>query len=190
MCLSCGCGEPGNAHGDGRAFTVAGIEQAADAAGISVIRAACNILQTVTGTLEDNEPDPPPDEPQRFLLGVAYQPGPDPRITKGLDGGRDYFTPGELERAAWGFMRSGQQHGLFHADGTEGAAITVESSIYRNPLPWIISDDLIIRKGTWLVGSILDEPAWNLYLDDRIGGYSPQGQARRRVRGDRRGGRS
>lgn len=182
MCLSCGCGDAADAHGDGRAFTLAGLESAAGAAGISLVRAACNILQTVTGTLEDNEPDPVPEQPQRFVLGVAYQPGQDPRITQGVDGGRDYFTRAELEKAAWGFMRGGQQHGLFHVDGTEGAAVTVESGIYRNPVPWVIDDDLIIRKGTWLVGSIFDEPAWELFQQDRIGGYSPQGIARRRFR--------
>jgi len=155
------------------------LQDAADAAGISLVRAAANILQTVTGTLEDNQPEPPGPE-QHFLLGVAYQPGRDNRIMKGRDGGRDYFTPAELEKAAWQFMLDGQQHGLFHLDGTEGVAQTVESGIYRNPIPWVVDDDLIVRKGTWTVGVLVDDVGWQQHKQRRIGGMSPQGVAKRR----------
>jgi Putative phage serine protease XkdF len=117
---------------------------------------------------------------QRFVLGVAYQAGIDPRIAKGVDGGRDFFTEAELEKACWSFMLSGQQHGMFHVDGTEGAARPVENYIYRNPEPWVVSDDLVVRKGDWVLGSILDEPAWDLYKAGRVNGWSPQGIARRR----------
>lgn len=144
------------------------------------MRAAANILQTVTGTLEDND-DPEQGGPeQQFVLGVAYQPGRDPQIAKGVDGGRDYFTPAELEKAAFRFMLDAQQHGLFHADGSAGAARTVENYIYRNPVPWIVSDDLIVRKGTWLQGLLLDDAAWRLHKQGKINGLSPQGAARRR----------
>jgi Putative phage serine protease XkdF len=144
------------------------------------VRAAANILQTITGTLCDND-EPASDGPElQLLAGIAYQVGPDPRIAKGVDGGRDYFTAAELEKAAHGFMLSGRQHGLFHVDGTEGAARTVESAIYRNPIPWVISDDLMVRKGDWYIATILDDAAWRLYKSGRIGGFSPQGVARRR----------
>lgn len=178
MCCSCGCGIPDDDHGAAGAITLADLQAAADAAGISVVRAAANILQTVTGTLEDNQPDPEGPE-QHFLLGVAYQPGRDPQIAKGVDGGRDFFTPAELEKAAWQFMLDGQQHGLFHLDGTEGVARTVESGIYRNPVPWVVADDLIVRKGTWTVGVLVDDRGWELHRQGRIGGMSPQGVARR-----------
>jgi hypothetical protein len=79
-----------------------------------------------------------------------------------------------------GGQQHGQQHGLFHVDGTTGAARTVENSIYRNPIPWVVSDDLIVRKGDWIQGLILDEKAWGLYKAGKIGGLSPQGIARRR----------
>lgn len=46
-------------------------------------------------------------EEARFILGLAYQAGPDPRITKGMDGGRDYFEPESLERAAWTYLAKG-----------------------------------------------------------------------------------
>lgn len=179
MCCSCGCNEPENQHGDLASITLAALQAAAGAAGISLVRAAANILQTVTGTLEDNDPDPEGPE-QQFVLGVAYQPGRDPLIAKGVDGGRDFFTPAELEKAAHAFMLNGQQHGAFHAAGTEGAARTVENYIYRNPVPWIVSDDLIVRKGTWLQGLLLDDAAWRLHKQGKINGLSPQGAARRR----------
>ena len=59
-----------------------------------------------------------PDE-QRFVLGIAYMPGKDPRIAKGIDGGRDFFTEAELEKAAWSFLRNGPQVNAFHIEGTE-----------------------------------------------------------------------
>ena len=43
-------------------------------------------------------------------------------------------------------MLKGQQHGLFHVDGTEGAARPVESFIYRNPVPWLVTDNADVRK--------------------------------------------
>lgn len=182
MCLSCGCGVPEPDHGDPRSIDLAALQAAADAAGISLVRAAANILQTLTGTLEDNN-EPEQDGPEdHFLLGVAYQPGRDPRIAKGLDGGRDYFTPRELEKAAWSFMLGGHRHGLFHLDGTEtqGIAKTVESGIYRNPIPWVISDDLIVRKGTWTVGALVDDNVWRLAREGKANGWSPQGLSKRR----------
>lgn len=141
-------------------------------------------------------------EEQRFVLGIAYQAGRDPRIRNGLDGARDFFTEAELEKAAWSFMLHGQQVNMFHVDGTEGAARPVESFIYRNPVPWIVSDDaavcksvaelareaealagpddLVVRKGDWGLGAILEERPWRGVKDGRVGGWSPQGEALRR----------
>lgn len=118
-----------------------------------------------------------PDE-QRYVLGVAYQAGPDPRIAKGKDGGRDWFTPAELEKAAWKFLQNGPLSGLYHLDGTEGAATVVESYIYRGP-DWDLGDDIVVKSGDWLVGAILDDRAWSLYKSGRLNGWSPQGSARR-----------
>jgi hypothetical protein len=118
-------------------------------------------------------------EPQRYVLGIAYQAGPDPRIAKGADGGRDYFTTAELEKAAWSFLRNGPQVGLFHVDGTEGAATVVESYIYRGP-DWDLGEGLVAKSGDWLVGAILDDRAWRLHKDGKLNGWSPQGTARRR----------
>jgi hypothetical protein len=117
---------------------------------------------------------------QRFLLGVAYQAGPDPRIQRGADGGRDFFTAAELEKAAWSFMREGPRVGRFHLDGTEGAAVPVESFIWRFP-PWDAGAGVVVKDGDWLIGSVLDQPSWDLYKRGVIGGYSPQGSAMRRA---------
>lgn len=120
--------------------------------------------------------------PQRYVLGIAYQAGPDPRIQKGADGGRDYFSAEELEKAAWGFLRSGPRVGLFHVDGTDqggGGAQVVESYIYRGP-DWDLGDGLVAKSGDWLIGAVLSPKAWDLYQAGRIGGFSPQGTAKRR----------
>lgn len=116
---------------------------------------------------------------QRYVLGIAYQAGPDPRITKGADGGRDYFTAAELEKAAWKFLTGGRKVGLFHVDGTEGAADVVESYIYRGP-DWDLGDGIVAKSGDWLIGAVLSPEAWELHKAGRLNGWSPQGTARRR----------
>lgn len=118
-------------------------------------------------------------EAQRYVLGIAYQAGPDPRIAKGQDGGRDYFTEAELEKAAWSYLRNGPQVGLFHVDGTTGAAEVVESYVWRGP-DWNLGDGVVAKSGDWLVGMILDEKAWSLVQAGKVNGLSPQGVATRR----------
>ncbi|MCX4750909.1 XkdF-like putative serine protease domain-containing protein [Kitasatospora sp. NBC_01287] len=119
---------------------------------------------------------------QRYLLGVAYQAGPDPRIQRGADGGRDYFSADELEKAAWSFLPGGAEVGLFHGpEETVGHFTVTESYIYRGP-DWDVGDGTIVKAGDWLLGGICDETAWRLYKSGRITGFSPQGQARRITR--------
>lgn len=119
-----------------------------------------------------------PDQPQRYVLGLAYQAGPDPRIRKGADGGRDYFTPEQLEKAAWAYGAGERRVGLFHGpDDTVGHFTVTESYIYRGP-NWQLGD-VVVKSGDWLVGAVLDEPAWRLYKAGHITGWSPQGRARR-----------
>ena len=119
---------------------------------------------------------------QRFVLSVAYQAGRDPRIRKGQDGGRDCFTPEQLEKAAWSFMRNGPKGGTFHVDGTVGAITYTESSIYRGP-DWVVTGPdgrtTVVKAGDWIVGGVLDPAAWDLYKRGLITGVSPQGTARR-----------
>lgn len=191
ICLSCGCvldgtGTPDDDHGDGRQITLADLVAAADANGTSPAEVAATIGASLQVAMPDPEDVAKSDTPDKFVLGVAYQPGKDPQIAKGIDGGRDYLTPRELERAAWSFMLHGQQHGLMHVDGTEGMGLAkpVESGLYRNPIPWVVPSPsgppVIVRKGTWLLGSLLNDTAWQMHLNGEVGGWSPQGQARRR----------
>lgn len=119
-------------------------------------------------------------EPQRYVLGIAHQAGPDPRIQRGADGGRDFFSAEELEKAAWNFLAKGREIGLFHGpESTVGAADVVESYVYRGP-DWDLGNGTVVHKGDWLIGAVLDEPAWDLYKSGRITGWSIQGAARRR----------
>ena len=47
MCLSCGCGEPNDNHGDPRHITTEMLEAAAEAAEITTEEAANNIVQAL-----------------------------------------------------------------------------------------------------------------------------------------------
>jgi hypothetical protein len=47
MCLTCGCGEPHNDHGDPAHITFEKFKEAADAAEISVEEAAQNLKETL-----------------------------------------------------------------------------------------------------------------------------------------------
>lgn len=117
-------------------------------------------------------------EPQRYLLGIAYQAGPDPRIATGADGSRDFFNAAQLEKAAWEFAKSSRSIGMLHEDGSEGHADVVESYIYRGP-DWDLGDGVVVKSGDWLIGTILDDIAWDLYKSGHFTGFSPQGTAKR-----------
>jgi hypothetical protein len=67
MCVSCGCGEPNDAHGDMRNITMDDLNRAAEAAGISPSEAAQNIAdasQRMGGTTQS----------QHGQMG-GYEPG-------------------------------------------------------------------------------------------------------------------
>lgn len=124
-------------------------------------------------------------EPQRYVLGIAYQAGRRPEIAKGQDGGRDFLTDAELEKAAWEFASNGPRVGLFHLDGTEtdpngeATATVVESYIWRGP-DWDLGNGLVAKSGDWLLGAVLSPRAWEMQQRGLITGWSPQGVARRR----------
>lgn len=119
-------------------------------------------------------------EAQRFVLGIAYQAGPDPRIKRGVDGGRDWFSKEELERACWSYMRSGcPQINAFHVDGTEDCAEPVESFIWRWD-DWDVGDGIVVKDGDWCLGAVLSPAMWELHKAGKVNGLSPQGTGRRR----------
>jgi hypothetical protein len=120
-----------------------------------------------------------PGPEARFILGLAYQAGRDPRIAKGADGGRDFFTAEELEKACWSFLPGGADVGLFHGpDDTIGHFTVTESYIYRGP-DWGQPDGTVIKVGDWLIGGICDAASWQLVKSGKVNGFSPQGFARR-----------
>lgn len=120
------------------------------------------------------------DPEERFIVAIAYQPGKDPRIRKGLDGRRDFLTPTEVRKAAHAFLRHGPKGGTFHVDGTVGAITYGESWIQPND--WQVTrpdgSTTVVKAGTWCVAGHLDEAAWDLYKRGLITGVSPQGVAR------------
>lgn len=122
------------------------------------------------------------EEPARFVLGICYQAGPDPRIRRGVDGGRDWFSKAELERACWSYMRSGcPQINAFHVDGTEDCAEPVESFIWRWD-DWDVGDGIVVKDGDWCLGAILSPRMWELHKAGQVNAFSPEGTAiRRRV---------
>lgn len=124
-------------------------------------------------------------EPEdRYVLGIAHQAGPDPAIKRGADGGRDFFSERELEKAARSFMADGgRQIGFMHQDGTVGKADVVESYIYRGP-DWDMNGT-IVKRGDWLIATIVqDDTTWQLIKAGKITGFSIQGTAKRRARSD------
>lgn len=122
---------------------------------------------------------------QRFIVALAYQAGRDPLIRKGQDGGRDFFTPDELEKAADSFARNGMGGGTFHLDGTDADFEPTRSWIHLGP-DWTVTGPdgtvTVVKAGDWLVGGYLSPAAWELYKAGRITGLSPQGKARRITR--------
>lgn len=119
----------------------------------------------------------------RYVLGIAFKAGPNELVRRGADGRRDIASPEVIEQAAWNFLKSGRQIGIEHADGTVGHADVVESYIHRGePAVFMLEDGetVTVDPGDWVLGAILDEPAWDLYKAGQITGWSPQGTARRR----------
>lgn len=192
MCCSCGCLEPDNDHQDARHVTLLLVNGAAQAAGITPMQAASNIVGTLAAMGASLVGDPVakgvPDSAwtsvlkaqpeQRYTLMLAW-PALKPDVAKAQDGRRDYARPEVIEQTAWAWMAKSRAVGLYHKDGTEGHGTVVESYIYRGP-DWQVTPDTLIKAGDWIIGTIWDEVAWSLVLSGHINGMSPQGSAERR----------
>lgn len=132
-----------------------------------------------------------PEPEQHYFLAVFYQHGRDPRIQKGADGYRDYFTKEQLQKAAWSLMQSGQPEcGLYHADGTVGRGQIVESFTWPDgapdwPMTAVDGTQVVVKAGDWLGKVLPDAVSWDLYERGLISGMSIQGAGRRVKRSTR-----
>lgn len=189
MCWSCGCGHLEDTHGDARSLVTADLQAAADQADISIAETVANIVVSLSHfdpslakSVETEGRILKSSDADRFLLMVAYSPNRMP--LRGADGFVDVVSPEVLEKACWRFAENGYRLGVDHKPGGEDAGRVVENTIYRNPIPWVTKDaagnKVAIREGDWLVGVILTPKAWEDYRNDRWGGISLQGRAKRR----------
>ena len=112
----------------------------------------------------------------RFVLGVSYP-------AQRLDGHEEFMRDRTVELTAWRYMLDGgRQVGLQHEEEIVGIADVVESYIWRAD-PWVITDtqgrEQRILPGDWLLGAILDRPAWRLAKAGKITGWSIDGVGHR-----------
>lgn len=113
---------------------------------------------------------------RRVVIGIAY-----PALRK--DGHGEWMTPETVEEAAWEFLASGRQIGIFHADGTVGHGTVVESHIHRGPSYTVTAPDgteVTINTGDWVLAVRFDEQAWELIKSGHVDGWSIDGTGRRR----------
>jgi hypothetical protein len=120
-----------------------------------------------------------PDNPKRFVLGVAYPPDR-------ADGHGEWMGRDELEKVAWDYVKKHRRVGWFHA-GIEGHAEIVESYIWPEGAPdWVTKDldgnDQRVYSGCWVLGAQLDEPGFEMVLSQKADGWSIDGVAKRRAR--------
>jgi hypothetical protein len=122
-------------------------------------------------------------EEDRFVLGIAFKAGRQPNTKRGADRKRDFAEAEVIEKAAWQYLREGREIGIEHIDGTLGHAEVVESYIHRGP-DWITKSvtgqEVTVSEGDWLIGMILDPPAWELRKSGHLNGFSVQGRVKRR----------
>lgn len=196
MCLDCSVGcDPNDDQGNAAHITMAVLQAAADASGISPLEAATNILANVAmlgagGSANDQAAEKSEfaavnfikaQEEKRYTLGLAYPalvaPG------KGADGFNDFISEEALERAAWEWMTKSRQIGLFHQDGLDGQATVVESYIWRGPT-WTVqspvdNSTVAIKSGDWMLGTVWNKEGWELVKAGLVQGWSPEGGAQR-----------
>ena len=186
ICLSCNCRDYRSKH-DEASIDWHDLQAAADDAGITPHQAAWNIVRGARAVAEEENTEKSAEvgvevlksEPERrYTLGLAYGANL-PDVGKAQDGYRDFAGPKALEDAAWSFLRKGASVGLHHQDGTEGHGTVVESYIWRGP-DWPQPNGYVVKAGDWLVGTVWDEPTWDLIKSGELNGYSPQGSAKRR----------
>ena len=191
MCLTCGCCKPTLSHDDSRNFTIGDLEQAAQAASISIAQAGSNIASTLAGcspTAKSSRESTQgvllkADDEKRVALFVAY-PVNKADTAVAADGHIDFASKTVVEQAAWNWMAKGARLGLWHKVSTDDFE-TVESGLHHGP-DWVIKaadgSERVVVDGDWLISvRAKTDHAWQMVKAGLIGGASPQGSARRRT---------
>src|SRR6185437_12755586 len=95
MCVSCGCGQVNDDHGDDRNITMKDMRSAAQAANIDVQTAARNIEQSMSqGTAQGQQ------QPQMGGQGMGQGYGGQPGIGQNRPGGSSQTNPRQGYRAS------------------------------------------------------------------------------------------
>ncbi|MEM0142434.1 MAG: XkdF-like putative serine protease domain-containing protein [Candidatus Parvarchaeum sp.] len=201
MCWSCGCNDNlEDDHGDDRNITTATLEDAANAAGLTLDDVIENI-NLAYGHFDPNfhkAASSTPDmvayhliksrctEERRFTLGVAY-PAMKADVGIAADRHRDFVQPEVLEEAAWKWLATSRRVNIFHDSSplAEGHFTPTESYIYRGP-DWVVKSPVdgrkyVIKSGDWLIGGIWDEAGWEAVKAGHITGWSPEGIVKRKI---------
>ncbi len=95
MCMTCGCGEPMNRHGDDANITYDQLQAAADAAGIDPEKAADNIHDLAKKVRDEGMPDGPPQESPVPPDAPVETPEADPRTQGAPDPKRPASVPAD-----------------------------------------------------------------------------------------------
>jgi hypothetical protein len=95
MCMTCGCGEPMNRHGDDANITYNQLQAAADAAGIDPEKAADNIHDLAKKVRDEGMPDGPPQESPGPPDAPVETPEADPRTQGAPDPERPASVPAD-----------------------------------------------------------------------------------------------
>jgi hypothetical protein len=195
MCLSCGCGT-GSDHGDPAHITLPVLEKAAEAAGVSALQAAENIVLTLNKAIHKTLWLPEDiastveyrvvksGSERRFTLGVAY-PAMKADMGRAADGHRDFVSAEALEKTAHEWLAKFRDVSIFHKEGTSGHFTPAESYLWPAP-DWVTvspvdGKEYRVCKGDWLLGGYWDDYGWSLVKTRLINGWSPEGGARRSV---------
>lgn len=124
-------------------------------------------------------------EEQRYTFAPMYPASPERPRLKDLDAHDEFATAEDLQKAVWGYVRSGNRT-LWHQHrpGTAiGEMVEIVSWPYSVTVPLTKADGTVVQKsyepGTVFMGSVWTKEGWEKVKAGEIAGYSLGGMARR-----------
>ena len=109
--------------------------------------------------------------PERIAFAAVLVPG-EPDLD--ADKGEKILTVEEVERVANQWLADYSNIDLLHS--LNNVAVPVQSfTTYSDRTVKVNGEDLKLPKGTWILGSRLDEPTWDGVMDGTLTGYSVMG---------------